>query len=577
MHTISDHPNEPPNVQPDTPSDARTLGDLLIRLNTAGHPDTDLRALRSAVLSTARLLDSDPAALAAHERPLLARLHKLHPREVGASWKRLRNVRSDLVRAFKAVGWHEGRNTTTFSPAWAALYDALPSKFARCALTRFIRYCCQHGIEPEAVDDEVIRRFRGYLDEVDFCRDPATMQRDLVRTWNRMIDAVEGWPRQPLALPPNKRRWSLGWDAFPPSLRADTEAWLAQQAGHDPLDEFGPARPLKPATIIARRQQTLMWASAIARHGRDPATLTDLAALVSIDAFKDALRHLLDPANSHGTAQPAALAISMLAAARHWVRLPEAQLKELQRLVKRVRPPRQGLTEKNRSILRQIDNPARRHDLLDFPRRVMDDVRRQGPPTRSQALRVQIALAVELLLMTVIRRGNLVALHLDRHLRWTRSPRGNTVHLVLDGREVKNGQDLAFELPPETVTLLETYLRDHHPLLAPAGNRFLFPGKGDGHKAAHRLSEAIKTHVFKETGLTVTAHSFRHIGVKLMLEDNPTNYESGRQLLGHTTVDTTRRHYAGEERAAHIRRYDELVTRERRKAVLPVARNRTAN
>jgi integrase len=243
--------------------------------------------------------------------------------------------------------------------------------------------------------------------------------------------------------------------------------------------------------------------------------------------------------------------------------VPPAHLAELSRLVARVRPPRQGLTEKNRGILRQLDNPARRHDLLTFPQTVLTEVRRQPEITYRNALQLQVALAVELLLMTGLRRANLAGLHLEQHLRWTCSPRGNTVHLVLEGHEVKNGQALAFPLPVESTHLLEMYVRDYRPALTGPDNPFLFPGRGTGAKAAHRLSEQIRDHVYTQTGLRVTTHSFRHIGVKLMLESAPTNYESPRQFLGHRSIATTVQHYAGEERAAHIRRYDALIESQR--------------
>jgi integrase len=128
-------------------------------------------------------------------------------------------------------------------------------------------------------------------------------------------------------------------------------------------------------------------------------------------------------------------------------------------------------------------------------------------------------------------------------------------------------------------------VRDYRPALTGPDNPFLFPGRGTGAKAAHRLSEQIRDHVYTQTGLRVTTHSFRHIGVKLMLESAPTNYESPRQFLGHRSIATTVQHYAGEERAAHIRRYDALIESQRtaekplsirpRKRSIPASRRRS--
>jgi integrase len=556
------------------PGAQRTLADLLVALEQADLDPAQLCSLRSTVISIARLLKAAPDQIGANQRALLAHLHKLHPREVGVSGKRLQNLRADLIRALRLVGWSEGRNTRAFTPPWADLHAQIPDKFTRCALTRLLRFCSERAIAPEQVDDAVMSAFRTYLDEVDFCRGPATMLRDAVRAWNRMATTVPTWPGTILTLPRSERHWSLDWSAFPESLPADIESWLSQQGGDDPLAEFAPGKPLKPATLNARRQQARMWASAIVLRGHDPATLRTLADLVTVAAFKEALRYLIDPATGHGKTQPAALAIALLGAAQHWVRLPDDQLDVLRTLIRRIRPARQGLTEKNQAILRPLDNPVRRADLLNFPQRVVDNVRRQASGTRSEALRVQIAVAVEILLMTAIRRANLATLTLDRHLRWTRSLGGDTVHIVLGAHEVKNGQDLAFELPPASARLLDTYLREYRPRLTGPDNRYLFPGRDTGHKALHRLSGQISAHVHKETGLTVTAHSFRHIAAKLTLQNNPTNYEGTRQLLGHRNMTTTVTHYAGEERAAHIRRYDALVEELRAQPVMPVGRTR---
>ena len=214
-------------------------------------------------------------------------------------------------------------------------------------------------------------------------------------------------------------------------------------------------------------------------------------------------------------------------------------------------------------MLRQLDNPARRRDLLTFPQRTLEEARRDSTVSHTAALRVQSAVAVEILIKTAIRRANLAAIDVDRHLRWTRTRTSTTVHLVFDGHEVKNGRDLAFELSGETVALLQAYLDDYRPALIDEPNPYLFPGKGPGHKVAHRLSSQIARHVHQRTGVTLTAHSFRHIAAKLMLEDNVVNYEGTRQLLGHTSLRTTTEYYCGEERAAHLRRYDALVERQR--------------
>ena len=56
-------------------------------------------------------------------------------------------------------------------------------------------------------------------------------------------------------------------------------------------------------------------------RGRDPASLTSLADLVTIDAFKDGLRFFLDRRGGQSSSMIADLACTLKAVARHHVRV----------------------------------------------------------------------------------------------------------------------------------------------------------------------------------------------------------------------------------------------------------------
>ena len=152
--------------------------------------------------------------------------------------------------------------------------------------------------------------------------------------------------------------------------------------------------------------------------------------------------------------------------------------------------------------MRQLDDPRNVRLLLDFPARRAEEVLRTDRGRRRDAVAMQIALAVEILLMAPMRASNLAGLHLERHIQRTRTGKDGTVHIVIPGHEVKNGQDLEFPLPPETVLLLDLYLRDFHPRLSDTPSPWLFPGRKNGMpKAVMTLGEQVKAHVFKATGL----------------------------------------------------------------------------
>jgi hypothetical protein len=118
---------EPPGATSVEPASGRTLATLLDRLAAADLPENQRIALRSAVLSAARLLGAAPADLPAELPTLLARLDRIHPLQAGTSAKRKRNHMSEFKRAFVAVGWHERRNKADFLPPWLVLFNALPT------------------------------------------------------------------------------------------------------------------------------------------------------------------------------------------------------------------------------------------------------------------------------------------------------------------------------------------------------------------------------------------------------------------------------------------------------------------
>ncbi len=136
---------------------------------------------------------------------------------------------------------------------------------------------------------------------------------------------------------------------------------------------------------------------------------------------------------------------------------------------------------------------------------------------------------------------------------------------MIPGDEVKNGEPLEFTLPAETIRLLELYLGDYHPRLVTGPCAWLFPGKpGDRPKTRELLGDQVSKHVFEATGLKVNLHLFRHLAAKLYLDRNPGGYEVCRRILGHRSMDTTTRFYAGMETAAASRHFDEQILKLRR-------------
>ena len=82
---------------------------------------------------------------------------------------------------------------------------------------------------------------------------------------------------------------------------------------------------------------------------------------------------------------------------------------------------------------------------------------------------------------------------------------------------------------------------------------------GTNHKNQHTLGMQISSTIETELGLRITAHQFRHLSGYLYLRANPGGHEVVRALLGHKSIETTIRFYAGMEGIAAVREYARVL------------------
>lgn len=409
-----------------------TLADVLAAVQAADLPNQQRQELASALRTVGRALDRPLERLLADPRHLAPRLKAVAPAAIGLSVRSWINVRSRVRKALGLVRpMAPGRNTNQLTPAWDALWRALASRRFKIALSRFARRCSAAGIEPEAVTETTFLEFRDHLDDALLKHPDATFA-ELVRGWRAAQATVEGWPRVDIVLPDRRDHWTLSWSAFPASLREGCSAWLDRLAGRD-LFEDAPFRPVRPSTVKRREQQIRSFASALVLRGRDPATITSLKDLVEINAYKDGLRYFLERNGGKPTKTIADLADALKAIARYHLRLDQDHLDRM--AIKRWSVGRRGLTEKNRHLLRQFDDPDNVTALLDLPQKLMGIAERKRNP-RAVALLVQLAVAIEILTMAPIRLGNLCDLDLEQNLVRPRR-RSKEMHIVLPAEQVK--------------------------------------------------------------------------------------------------------------------------------------------
>jgi integrase len=549
--------------------EAPTLADVAAAIKKAEHLSARTRADLLSALNTVRKVLGLPLADApAHPLFLQRRLARVSPVAHGLSPGRWSNVRSLVRKALDVAGVTAlpGRYRVSLPPAWLELQAKLPSRNLHYGLSRFFCFCAVHGIEPAAVDDEVMRRFRQALLEKSLLRNPEKAARQALTAWNHAVSQVPGWPPRQLEVPAREGLYCLPWSAFPASLSADTEAWLARLTSTDLLDDL-PVRPIRPVTATHRRRQIRQLASALAARGRDPASIRTLGDLVQPQAAKEILRFFLGRQGGESNGRIQSLAYLLLAIARHWVKnLGIEDLKELQELARRCSPEQQGMTERNRVTLRACDEAAVQR-LLELPRKYAAGIKRTSKLSYRGAVKLQTALLIDLLTVAPLRMKNLLGLCLDRHVVRL----SDEVLLSIPVEETKNSVEITLPLPSDTVELLDLYLAVARPVLAGSPSPFLFPGRNGGHKHHVSVASQITTATHREVGVRLHPHLFRHLACKLLLEQGG-ELETARSLMAHKQIATTAKFYASLEQRKAAKRYDALIDGLRKKEPKAVVR-----
>src|SRR5262249_41814913 len=238
---------------------------------------------------------------------------------------------------------------------------------------------------------------------------------------------------------------------------------------------------------------------------------------------------------------------------------PPDKLDPLCRMLGQLSYRYRGMTERNRRQMRQFQEERNLARLFRLPRVLLLEAARAPRPTRASALKVQLAVAILILLFVPIRISNLAGIRLGQNLIWSRPERRGTPSLVFNESETKNAEPFEAPLPPEVAQPLRDYLDRWHPLLAGPESPWLFPGKGGRPKGTGLFSMQIKRLVFERIGLELTPHTFRRLSTSIVLEEKPGAYGLAARINGHKDVNTTYRVYSGTETGHALTHYAEIV------------------
>jgi integrase len=542
-----------------TPASRATLADVIVLISQAEFPDRRKEELRSAVRTVARLLRTEPAAIAVDPAALRRRLEAIAPEAHGISRGCWTNVRSLLTKALALVRpMMPGRSRQAILPEWEAFTATLP--FSRTIrLVPLLRFLSARGRGPADVSVADLDSYRDAIMNDRLRKDPEKSWDRLVWVWNWCLHNVGGWPAIVIERPTKRVTYVLPWSAFPPSFKNDVDRFLHRLSRQD-ISEDGPPRPARPATLQKRSYQLRVASSALVHRGHDAEAIGSIADLLSLHRYQEILRFFLDRHGGPKSHQAAEVAAFLKDVARHWAKVDEPTLAKMKRISSRLALPRRGMTAKNRERHRPSDDTENVAAFLALPQRLRREVEISKRNDRSKAMLSQMAAAIALLQAAPIRLKNLTALDVNRNL----IARGKRLYLVVAESEVKNNEPIDFELPAETRDILVWYVREHRPLLISELTNALFPGPRVGAKSSNTLAKQIAQTVFRFTGLRINVHLVRHAAGKLFIDARPGQYEVMRRVLGHRSIATTTGLYAGAETRSAGSHFASVIAERRR-------------
>ena len=450
----------------------------------------------------------------------------------------------------------------------------------RAGVVRFARFCSMTQISPDGVIDATIPAFQAWLIDRTLATKPAKLAGTTRRAWNRFAASKPGWPAQRLAPVADPRQYALPLDRFTPAFQADLYAFgqrlqasplsdlfadLDEEALEQAAQSTSPLKPLR-ATSAALRMSHARWAaSALVASGTAIETINNLTDLVTPLPNAQAIHRFM---YNHAGGKPSANGMHvgevLLMIAKYHAGLAPPQVEKLKAWAKQTRLKYPSMTPKNRKTVDAAMTPKVNQDLLELPAALMEAAYaiRAVSPREAVGL-AQRALAVGILTRIPLRLANLIGLRLDQHLV---SSHGKTwgydrLHILAD--ETKNSQEILVRVSPALNELLQQWIQDFRPIIAGPGCAFLFPGWSSGGVGAitpQGMRDAIRQVTGRLVGVKITPHQFRHLAAKRFLEEHPGDYETIRQLLGHRSLATTLRHYAGDEMAVSAERFDDMIT-----------------
>ena len=203
--------------------------------------------------------------------------------------------------------------------------------------------------------------------------------------------------------------------------------------------------------------------------------------------------------------------------------------------------------------------------VLQVGQGLMDDhdPKTEDGLTLAQAIRYRDGLLISLLAFLPLRRKNLAALEIDRHL----IGEGNNRFVYIPAAETKTRTPIEFAIPELLLPYLDVYLRIVRPrILDDTTCKSLWVSPRGGALRYGAIGDVISRHTAAVLGIRLTPHDTRDAAATTWALAAPSQIGVSRDLLSHSDLRTTEKHYnraSGVEASRTLAKILQIAKRQR--------------
>ena len=180
----------------------------------------------------------------------------------------------------------------------------------------------------------------------------------------------------------------------------------------------------------------------------------------------------------------------------------------------------------------------------------------------ADAVRYRDGLMIALLAFVPLRRKNIAAIEIGRHL----VREGDGWFIIIPREETKTGTSIEFAIPELLVQYLATYLNIVRPrMLRSPTCKALWISREDGALCDGAIGEVITRHTAGRLGIRISLQDVRDAAATTWAVAAPGQIGIARDLLSHSDLRTTTRHYNRARGIEASRAYAQLIAERRRR------------